>query len=102
INLSITRPHGMCGMTDRIFNVLHSRGFLLTDRTPSLLECFREGWDLETFSSPEEMNDKIRFYLAHETQRAAIARQGAETVLRGHLFVHRIREMVARLRPLLA
>ncbi|MBF0180246.1 MAG: glycosyltransferase [Magnetococcales bacterium] len=94
INLSITRPHARCGLTDRIFNVLLSGGFLLTDRTAALLELFEEGRDLETFGSLEELADKVAFYLAHPAPREAIARRGAETVRAGHTFVRRIGELL--------
>lgn len=101
INLSITRPHAMDGMTDRIFNVLYSQGFLLTDRVDPLLEQFTDGVDLETYGCVEEMTDKIRFFLTHETPRQTIARQGERTVLARHTFVHRLQEMLSLLQHLL-
>ncbi|MBF0295797.1 MAG: glycosyltransferase [Magnetococcales bacterium] len=102
VNLSITRPHARCGLTDRIFNVLFAGGFLLTDRTAALLELFEEGRDLEGFGSVEELADKTAYYLAHPGPREAIARRGKETVRTEHTFARRIGELLAVVRAQLA
>jgi spore maturation protein CgeB len=50
------------------------------------------------FGSFEECRDKARYYLAHEAERAAIARAGHERCLRsGYRYVDRARALLQRL-----
>ncbi|MBF0427020.1 MAG: glycosyltransferase family 1 protein [Magnetococcales bacterium] len=99
INLAITRIYALDGLSDRIFNVMRAQGFLLANRQETLAELFREGVDLEAYASLDELLDKVRFYTEHADAAERIARQGCDTVLRGHTFTHRIgtmRSMLAR------
>ncbi|MBF0136564.1 MAG: glycosyltransferase [Magnetococcales bacterium] len=94
INLSLTRIYALDGLSDRLFNVLAARGFLLANRQTTLSEIFQEGIDLETYATVEELLDKIRFYENHPLAREKIARHGQENVARNHTFTNRIREML--------
>ena len=63
----------------RIFEVLMAGGFLLTDRLSkqSGLQClFEEGVHLECYGSPEELLEKINYYLAHPEEAEEIALAG--------------------------
>ena len=48
------------------------RGFVLTNYQPELEEYFEIGTHLETFTSIEEMNDKISYYLKNDSKRETI------------------------------
>jgi len=60
----------------RLFEATGVGAFLLTDAKPNLANFFEPGREIETFRSSEELAEKIRYYLDHEEERAAIARRG--------------------------
>jgi spore maturation protein CgeB len=66
----------------RSFEIPAARGFMLAERTEDHLACFDEGKEAEFFNTPEEMLDKIRFYLSHECERQRVANAGHERCLR--------------------
>lgn len=80
INLNITLRSITSGIPLRVFDILGAGGFCLTNYQESILEHFEDGRDLVIFSSPEDMLDKIEYYLTHEDERMAIARNGHEKV----------------------
>jgi len=76
INLNFTEG----GTSDRTYKVLASRGFLLTQPWPNMENDFIIGKDLDTFTSTDELKEKITFYLENETKRLNIAENGYHTV----------------------
>ncbi|GHU42000.1 hypothetical protein FACS1894111_05200 [Clostridia bacterium] len=84
INLNITTKSIREGLPQRIFDVLGCGGFLITNYQAELADCFTVGEDLEMYTSSEELLDKIGYYLSHEKEREAIARNGYEKVKRNH------------------
>lgn len=57
---------------------------MLTDRTEEQLAFLEEDKEAAYFSSPEELADKVRFYLARDAIRARIAEAGRRRVISGH------------------
>ncbi|MFD2113092.1 glycosyltransferase family protein [Thiorhodococcus fuscus] len=74
----------------RMFEVLTMGTFLLTDYGPNLDALFRLRHEIESFCSPAEMVDKIRYYLANPSVREGIARCGQERCLNEHSMEERI------------
>jgi spore maturation protein CgeB len=71
--------------TRRSFEIPACGVFLLSERTEAMTSLFQEGVEAEYFSSSDELLDKARFYLKHESQRMAIAQRGHDQVVRaGH------------------
>jgi len=80
--------------TRRCFEIPAAGGFMLAPHTEDLASMFREGVEAEYFRSPDEMIDKIRFYLRRENERMRIAQAGHERLLRdGHEALDRARQM---------
>ncbi|MNP85550.1 Spore protein YkvP [compost metagenome] len=50
--------------------------------------------EIVTFASPQEMMDKIRYYLTHEEERRAIALRAFERTLKDHTYAKRIHQML--------
>ncbi len=63
-------------ITAKTFQIPASGGFMLHERTEEVLEFFREGEEIACFGSPEELADKIRYYLEHEEERELIRLAG--------------------------
>ena len=78
----------------RVYDVMACGGFLLSEYTPAFEGVFRIGEDLDVFRTPQELKEKVQFYLAHPERRRGIARCGQRAVLRGHTHAHRLRRIV--------
>lgn len=74
----------------RCFEVLASGSFLLTDWVPSIDELFEDGKHLVLYRSLDEAVDKAKYYLAHDSEREAIAQAGYEHVIKNHTIQHRV------------
>lgn len=74
--------------TRRVFEVPACGGFLLCERSEFMQTLYEEGKEAAYFASPEELVDKLRFYLAHDRERARIAAAGRERLLRGGHDIH--------------
>jgi spore maturation protein CgeB len=62
-------PHRV---SQRLYEILGSGGFLLTDDTPAVRERFTPGRELIVTSSPDQTVDLVRHYLAHPEERRPI------------------------------
>ncbi len=74
----------------RDFEVPMAGGFYLTQYQPELAEFFEFGQEIECFASPDELLDKVRYYLAHDEAREAIRRRGHERARRDHTWHKRL------------
>jgi spore maturation protein CgeB len=94
ININITRIYALDGLSDRIFNVLFSGGFLISNRNDALLELFDDKKEVVTFDSVEELKSLIKYYLKNETERNKIALSGYQKVIKEHSFTNRIEYII--------
>lgn len=95
INLNISLRSIKSGIPLRAFDIMGSGGFLLSNYQADFLDDFIPGQDFDYYESKEDMLLKINYYLAHEDERAAVARNGHDKVAAAHTYRHRIREMLA-------
>ena len=98
IILNITRStfYGTeTGVNLRIFESLAAQSFLLTDYTPELAELFKVGQEIETYSSAEELRDKVNYYLQHDNKRIKIAQKGYEKFLESYTWKIRLTELLS-------
>jgi spore maturation protein CgeB len=84
-----------CGMTHeteerivqvrlRDFEVPMSGGFYMVEYMEELEEFFDIGKEIVCYSDPQDLVDKIRYYLEQEDQREAIRKAGYERAVRNH------------------
>ena len=83
----------------RTFEISACATLQLTDVRDDLSSFYTPGLDIETYSSPQEMIDKIEYYLAHEQQRRDIAMRGMYRTMREHTYQRRLEAMLAALFP---
>ena len=77
----------------RNFEVPGCGGFLLTSPVEDLDRYYEPEREISLFASDRELVEKIRYYLDHEDERAAIARAGYERTVREHTYVHRFTDI---------
>ena len=70
------------GPSDRVFKVLGTQGFLITDEWLDRPDYFEDGEDLVVFKDFDDLNQKIEFYLNNDDERARISANGHKKVQR--------------------
>lgn len=99
INLNITLRSIESGIPLRVFDIMSVGGFVLTNRQPEIAELFEEGREIVTFRTPEEMLEKVDYYLTHEEERLRVALNGYRKVSGCCTFEQRLRKIIAILYP---
>jgi hypothetical protein len=90
LNISIADDINM-----RVFEVMATGSFLLTNWIPTLGDLFEDGKHLATYKTLDEMVEKIKYYLEHEEEREKIAQEGQKEVLAKHTYSHRIETILS-------
>ncbi len=94
INLNISRRGIKSGIPLRAFDIMGSGGFLLSNFQADFLDSFVPEEDFVYYESREDLLQKIDYYLVHEEERQAIARNGHDKVAAAHTYRHRIKEIL--------
>ncbi|MDD6490974.1 MAG: glycosyltransferase [Firmicutes bacterium] len=97
INLNISLRSIKSGIPLRAFDIMGAGGFLLTNYQADFTDCYEPDKDFVYFESRDDLLQKIEYYLNHEEERAAIARNGFEKTASCHTYKHRITEMLSYL-----
>ena len=79
----------------RTFEIAATGTLQLTDVRDDLARFFTPGVEIETYSSPQELRDKVDFYLTHEKERREIALRALERSLREHTYAKRLDYMLS-------
>ena len=82
ININVTLRSIRSGIPLRILDIMASGGFLLTNVQPELELFFKDGESIVTFHNLEEMEEKIEYYLLHESERIKIIENAYKIVKR--------------------
>lgn len=93
INLNPTSKPIRSGIPLRIFDLLVCEGFVLCNYQSDLLNEFLQGEELDVYSSIEELEEKIRYYLSHTDVCREIAHNGYEKVSKRHTYPLRLEQM---------
>ncbi len=92
INLNLIQVFAN-GHNMRTFEAPGCGVFVLSRRTPELLDLFAEGEEMACFETPLELREKIRHYLDRPDERARIAEAGHRRC-QGETYVERCREIL--------
>jgi spore maturation protein CgeB len=93
LNLSSASSSDGAQIKGRNFEIPACGGFQLSGRAPRLEEFFEPDKEIVLYGSRDELVEKVQYYLAHETEREAIASAGCARVLRDHTYEQRFREL---------
>ena len=93
INLNMTIPNIKTGIPLRIWDILGSGGFALSNYQPEFDNYFKAGETLDIFEDEEELLDKTAFYLEHDTLRTKIAKQGFQLADKEHTYEIRLQTL---------
>ncbi len=88
ININITLQ-GETSLNYRVFEVLASKAFLITDDVADLKDNFRVGKELEVYGDEYDLIDKVKFYLKNPYILQNIAENGYAAILQRHSYAAR-------------
>ena len=94
INIYVTPRAIRSGVPLRVLEMMACQGFVLVNYQEDLAKEFEDGKELVMYRSLEEMVEKIRYYLEHESERQQIARAGYEKVLREYNYAEKLRKIL--------
>jgi len=77
----------------RDFEVPMSGGFYMVEYMEELEEFFDLGKEIVCYHNPEDLADKIKYYLRHESERERIRKAGYERCLRDHTWQKRFEKV---------
>lgn len=83
----------------RTFEISACATLQLTDSRSDLAKLYTPGKEIETYNSPEELLDKIQYYLHHEQERREIALNALDRTLREHTYGHRLNQLLSIVFP---
>lgn len=94
INLNIALKGIEGGTPQRIMDIMGAGGFVLSTYCEETAELFQEDREIVMFRTPEELLEKVDYYLTHDKERKAIARRGYEKVLQSYTYENKMRELI--------
>jgi hypothetical protein len=94
VSLDIGRIYQQDIVTMRVFDVLACGGFVLAEHSPHIHRLFDLDSELVTWRGPQDLERKVRHFLDHPEEAAAIARRGRARVLRDHTVEQRLSHML--------
>jgi hypothetical protein len=77
----------------RLFDLAGNGVMQISDGDEYLNDFFSVGDEISAYSNPDDLVDKIRYYLANDNERYAMALRAHERVMRDHRFAHRMHQL---------
>ena len=92
INLCFLRKANQDRQTSRTLEITACGGFMLAERTDEHEKLFKDGEEAIFFdiNKPEELLQKVTYYLQNDQERKTIAKKGRERCLAGRYSYHEI------------
>ena len=93
INLNVSLKSIQSGIPLRVLDIMACGGMVLTNYQEEIAEYLYPGECCVIYESIEDMYEKAKFYLEHESDREKIAAAGRELIEQNFTFEDRIRTM---------
>lgn len=81
----------------RDFEAPMCRSAYLTGYSEEIEEFYEVGREIDTYNSPEELVDKVKFYLANPSTAEKLREAGYQRARRDHTWVERFRELFGKI-----
>lgn len=98
MSLNIQFESPCTGIVLRAFEIISAGAMLIQDNRPESKKLFRDGKDFVYINNPSELEQRVNYYLKHETERLKIARSGYKIVRSKHTNVHRLQYILKLLK----
>jgi spore maturation protein CgeB len=89
----IVHPQMISGVGQRIFDAAAAGAFILAEYKADIEWAF-PGSEVETFTTKEEMREKVTYYLEHEDERRQKAAAARQRVLTHHTWKQKAQQML--------
>jgi len=93
INLNITLRSIKSGIPLRCMDICGAGGFLLSNYQEDLYDVFVPGEDMIIYDSIDDLINKCKYYLSHDTERRQIAQNGFGKIEEKHTYDIRFEEI---------
>jgi len=77
-----------------LFETTGVGSLLITDAKSNLADLFEPGKEVIAYANQEDCIEKIRYYLEHEEERTALARNGQIRTLHEHTYALRMQQLI--------
>lgn len=94
INLNISLKGIEGGTPQRIMDILGAGGFVLTSYCQETAELFEEDREIVMFRTPEELLQKVDYYLSHDKEREQIAQAGHKKVMECYTYEKKLKQLL--------
>lgn len=94
INLNISLKGIEGGTPQRVMDIIGAGGFVLTNYCPETAELFEEDKEIVMFKSPEELVDKVAYYLTHDEEREKIIRAGYDKLIHCYTYEEKLERLL--------
>ena len=94
INLNISLKGIEGGTIQRIMDVMGAGGFMLTNYCVETAELFEEDKEIVMYKTPEELFEKVEYYLQHDREREQIAKAGNAKVIECYTYEKKLRHLL--------
>lgn len=82
----------------RVFEALACGAFVISDNQKDVFSLLKDGNHLARFDSPDDIVEKITYYLDHSEYRQQIASRGRKEVLSAHTYEDRVKKLLSFVR----
>lgn len=94
INLNISLKGIEGGTPQRVMDIIGAGGFVLTNYCPETAELFEEDIEIVMFKNPEELADKVSYYLTHDEEREKIISAGYDKLTRCYTYEKKLKRLL--------
>jgi spore maturation protein CgeB len=94
ISLNFANSSGENQIKARTFEIPGAGGFLLTQTARGLDRFFTIGKEIEIFGGIDELERKLRYFMAHPEERDTIANAGYDRVKQHHTYDQRMQDLL--------
>ena len=95
INLNISLKGVEGGTPQRVIDIMGAGGFVLTNYCEETAALFKEDKEIVMFKTPEELFEKVEYYLQHNEEREQIAKAGHDKVLECHTYEKKLEKLLS-------